>query len=60
MAPAIAPTPKPPRFDPDFTDLERLDRPELDDAPDTDRGDPPTLPSLEWEDDGESGVKPRR
>jgi hypothetical protein len=42
----------------DFTGIEDLDRPELDDAPDTERT-PATLPSLGWDDDGESGVKRR-
>jgi len=67
--PLVSPTPKPPApprketphhesGEPEFYNIERLDRPELDDAPDTDRS-PPTLPSLEWEEDGESGVKRR-
>jgi hypothetical protein len=46
----------PPRTD-DFADLDRLDRTELDEAPDTER-DP--LANLEWEEeDNESGVKRR-
>jgi hypothetical protein len=58
--PLLAPTPKPPAPPrDDFADLEHLDRPELDDAPDTER-EPLTLPSLEWDqDDGESGIKRR-
>lgn len=41
----------------EFAGLEELDRPELDDGPDTE----PCLPALEWDDeDGESGVKKRR
>lgn len=55
--PALIPTPKPPPRE-DYTGIERLDRPELDDVPDTDR-EPPTLPSLGWDDDGDSGVKRR-
>ncbi len=44
----------------EYMGIEDLDRPELDEVPDTDRT-PPTLPSLEWDDkDGESGVKQRR
>jgi hypothetical protein len=51
-------TPKPPAPPPEeYAGLEELDRPELDDQPDTER-DP--LPALGWEDDGESGIKPRR
>jgi hypothetical protein len=59
--PLLAPTPKPPPIPRDeFIDLEHLDRPELDDAPDTERDIVPTLPSLEWDStDGESGVKRR-
>ena len=58
--PALIPTPKPPPRTDEFNDLERLDRPELDDAPDTDR-DPRVvpLPALDWEEDSESGVKRR-
>jgi hypothetical protein len=53
--PLRIPTPKPPPQD-DYSGLDELDRPELDDAPDTD----PCLPALDWdESDGESGVKRR-
>jgi hypothetical protein len=54
--PLVIPTPKPPPRD-DFPDLEHLDRPELDDGPDTDRE---PLPLLDWDDDAESGVVKRR
>ncbi len=59
-------TPKPPRDQrtDDYTGLDELDRPELDDledAPDTERDTVPELPTLDWdEEDGESHVKPRR
>jgi len=57
--PLRIPTPKPPQHD-DYTGLEELDRPELDDVPDTER-DPRPLPTLEWDEvDGESGVKDKR
>ncbi len=53
------PAPAPPRkIGDDFFGIEDLDRPELDDAPDTEPC--PTLPSLGWDDDNESGVKQRR
>jgi hypothetical protein len=49
----------PPRVD-DFADLDRLDRPELDEAPDTERDPRGPLANLEWEEeDNESGVKRR-
>jgi len=41
----------------DFTGLDELDRPELDDAPDTDPM--PALTALDWDSDAESGVKRR-
>lgn len=51
-------TPKPPAPSrEDYAGLEDLDRSELDESPDTER-DP--LPALGWEDDNESGIKPRR
>ena len=55
------PPPRVPAIKPDdYLGIEDLDRPELDEAPDTDPC-PTTLPSLEWDDgDGESGVKQRR
>ena len=55
------PTPPPPprKKHDEYAGIEDLDRPELDDPPDTDPS--PTLPSLEWDEgDGESGVKQRR
>jgi hypothetical protein len=59
--PALLPTPKPPAPLPsdEFPNIENLDRPELDDMPDTDRDPVPTLPSLDWEND-ESGVSIKR
>ncbi|HEY1954812.1 MAG TPA: hypothetical protein VGH28_04355 [Polyangiaceae bacterium] len=57
--PLPTPIPTPPEARDDYAGLEELDRPELDDAPDTEPS--PTLPTLEWdEEDGESGVKQRR
>jgi hypothetical protein len=53
--PTYTPTPPaPPREE--YTGLEELDRPELDDAPDTERE---PLPPLDWDEDGESGIKRR-
>ena len=50
-------TPKPPAPSrEEYAGLEDLDRPELDDAPDTERE---PLPALGWEEDSESGVKRR-
>lgn len=46
--------PAPPRDE--YAGLERLDRAELDDQPDTDRN---PLADLEWDEDGESGIKRR-
>jgi hypothetical protein len=54
--PQRTPTPPVPRRD-DFAGLEDLDRPELDDAPDT---DPMPLDPLDWDGDNESGIVPRR
>ncbi len=58
------PTPKPPPLPmfegDDFTGIESLDRPELDDAPDTERDPRRHLPTLDWEEDSESGVVKRR
>ena len=55
--PLFTPIPTPPGAASDeFAGLEELDRPELDDAPDTE----PRLPALEWDEDSESGIKPRR
>lgn len=67
--PVLTPTPTPPERRDDYAGLEELDRPELDDfvapplegddSPDTERD--PDLPVLDWDDDdGESGIKPRR
>jgi len=54
--PLRIPTPKPPPHD-DYSGIDELDRPELDDAPDTERDTVPQLPTLEWDEtDGESGV----
>jgi hypothetical protein len=57
--PLSIPTPKPPPRTDDFADLERLDRSELDEMPDTDRDPCGPLSNLEWEEDNESGVKRR-
>ena len=55
--PARTLTPKPPAPPrDDYAGLEELDRSELDEQPDTDRE---PLPALEWDDDGESGIKRR-
>ncbi len=57
--PVVIPTPKPPPRADDFADLDRLDRTELDEVPDTDRDPRGPLPNLDWEEDNESGVKRR-
>ena len=51
----IPPAPRERQVD-EFAGLEDLDRPELDEAPDTD----PMLLPLDWEGDNESGIVPRR
>jgi len=58
-SPLVIPTPKPPPRGDDFADLEHLDRPELDEVPDTDRDPRAPLSPLEWEEDSESHVKRR-
>lgn len=65
MLPLRHPTPTPPKpsggsLPPGYDNLEYLDRPELDDEePPTERSPVfPVLPTLEWEDGEESGVKP--
>ena len=50
------PTPKPPAPRDDYTGLEDLDRPELDEAPDTD----PMLTPLDWDTDQDSGIVTKR
>ncbi len=50
--PLPIPTPKPPVPRDEFAGLEELDRPELDEAPDTD----PMLTPLDWDGDKESGI----
>jgi hypothetical protein len=51
------PTPKPPvPRDDDFAGLEDLDRPELDEAPDTDPMTDPMLTPLDWDQDLDSGI----
>ncbi len=50
--PLQIPTPKPPVPRDEFAGLEELDRPELDEAPDTD----PMLTPLDWDGDKESGI----
>lgn len=53
-------TPPPPAAPYDeYEGLEDLDRAELDDMPETERDGAATLASLDWDDDGESGVKRR-
>ena len=55
--PKRSPIPPAPRERIDeFAGLEDLDRPELDEAPDTD----PMLVPLDWDGDNESGIVPRR
>ena len=55
--PQRSPIPPAPRErDSEFAGLEDLDRPELDEAPDTD----PMLVPLDWDGDNESGIVPRR
>ncbi len=56
--PLPTPIPTSPGTRDEFAGLEELDRPELDDAPDT--VPDPKLPALGWDEDSESGVKPRR
>ena len=52
--PQRSPIPPAPRDE--FAGIEDLDRPELDEAPDTD----PMLVPLDWDGDNESGIVPRR
>ena len=54
--PLRSPIPPAPNSRDDFAGLEDLDRPELDEAPDTD----PMLVPLDWDGDNESGIVPRR
>ena len=56
MALPLLTTPPPPAPRDEFAGLEDLDRPELDEAPDTD----PELTPLDWDGDNESGIVPRR
>ena len=54
--PLRSPIPPAPRERDEFAGIEDLDRPELDEAPDTD----PMLVPLDWDGDNESGIVPRR
>ena len=54
--PLLTTPPPPPAPRDEFAGLEDLDRPELDEAPDTD----PMLVPLDWDGDQESGIVPKR